>query len=286
MLKVIKSGVFTSIQDKGRFQYRSYGVPVSGAMDQYAYEQANRIIGNELNAAALEVIFGGVEFLVLEDIDIAITGADLNPQVDGQTVDMWKPMTLLKNQKLTFKGPKAGVIAYVALPGGIDSKTYLGSQSVYEKAGFGKRLASSDTIIAKLYRPSVENDILSMDIPTYINEVQVNVIPSPHEQLFTSQSIQRFYEEPFTVQRGDRMGTLLKGSEPLSLNKPVDLVSEAVTFGTVQVPPSGQPMVLLADAQTTGGYPTLGTIHSDDLWRAAQIPPKGSIKFNRLSQLG
>ncbi|GEL77122.1 biotin-dependent carboxyltransferase family protein [Tenuibacillus multivorans] len=281
MLSVIKPGIYASIQDGGRKTYRGYGVPVSGPMDDYAFHYSNKLLGNKPNTAAIEIIYGGIECYVEEDVDIAITGANFHPLVNGKPVPMWQCIRLYEGEQLTFQGSKQGSIAYLAMSGGIDSPVYLGSQSVYSRAGLGEILKTGDTISSFKRQVCNTYHINPRNIPTYTSHVKVRVIPSHHEALFSSRAIQQFYSNPFQLMKMDRMGAILKGDKALTMNKEQDIISEAVTFGTIQVPPHGQPMILLADAQTTGGYPTIGTILSDDLWRVTQIQPQGHIRFKR-----
>ncbi|SEP85767.1 biotin-dependent carboxyltransferase family protein [Piscibacillus halophilus] len=281
MLKIIKSGLYTTIQDLGRYGFRAYGVPVSGAMDQYAFHKANYLLGNKRNDAAVEIFYGGVQVEALQDTWLTLTGAEVYPEIEGHPIDMWSPILLEKGQHLICSSPKNGVVSYLAIDGGIDSPKYLNSRSTYEKAGFGKRLKNGDIIESfKIHNDSFRS-IQQRKIPTYTHDIEVRVIPGPHERLFNDTSIKQFYRQSFVVIKGDRMGARLEGSSSLRLNKFNDILSEAVTFGTIQIPHNGQPTVLLADAQTTGGYPIIGTIHTEDLWRFVQIPLGGTVKFKR-----
>lgn len=280
MLKVIKPGILTTIQDQGRKKYRSFGVPISGVMDHYAASCANEIMGNSWEAAVIEITMGNVAFEVIEDTELAVTGADLNAEVDGKPLPMWQLIQVTAGSQLTFKGPKAGMRAYLALPGGIESERYLGSQSVYEKAGFGRALDKDDRVMGRLKNAKANQSLEAMEIPTYTKQTTVRVIPSHHEHQFTTDSLDCFYREGFTIKAADRMGCQLEG-ECLERKENTDILSEATTFGTIQVPSEGNPIILLADAQTTGGYPTIGTIVFEDLWRVAQMPPGGELYFER-----
>lgn len=146
MLKVINPGILTTIQDQGRKNYRSFGVPISGVMDHYAANCANYLLGNSEKEAVIEITMGGVTFDVMEDTDISVTGGDLNGLINEQPLPMWKKLTVHSGDQLTFKGPKSGMRTYIALPGGIESTSYLGSQSTFEKAGFGKAFQKGDNI--------------------------------------------------------------------------------------------------------------------------------------------
>ncbi|MBU6081522.1 MULTISPECIES: 5-oxoprolinase subunit C family protein [Allobacillus] len=280
MLKVINPGILTTIQDQGRKNYRSFGVPISGVMDHYAANCANYLLGNSEKEAVIEITMGGVTFDVMEDTDISVTGGDLNGLINEQPLPMWKKLTVHSGDQLTFKGPKSGMRTYIALPGGIESTSYLGSQSTFEKAGFGKAFQKGDNIKGRQAAAASSKSIQPMEIPTYTKEVTVRVVPSHYESSFKDSSIHRFYQEGFTIRAADRMGCQLQGHR-LERKENIDILSEATTYGTIQVPAEGSPIILLADAQTTGGYPTIGTVLSEDLWRIAQLPPGGKLFFER-----
>ncbi|MBR7554580.1 biotin-dependent carboxyltransferase family protein [Allobacillus sp. GCM10007491] len=280
MLKVINPGILMTVQDQGRKKHRSFGVPMSGVMDHYAANCANYLLGNSEKEAVIEITMGGVTLDVVEDTDISVTGGDLNGYINEKHLPMWKKLTVHSGDRLTFKGPKSGMRTYIALPGGIESPSYLGSQSVYEKAGFGKAFQKGDNIKGRQSTAAHAKSIQPMKIPTYTKEVTVRVVPSHYESSFKDSSIQYFYEKGFTIKAADRMGCQLQGHR-LERKENIDILSEATTYGTIQVPAEGSPIILLADAQTTGGYPTIGTVLTEDLWRIAQLPPGGKLFFER-----
>nr|WP_289039130.1 biotin-dependent carboxyltransferase family protein [uncultured Allobacillus sp.] len=280
MLKVINPGILMTVQDQGRKKHRSFGVPISGVMDHYAAKCANYLLGNSEAEAVIEITMGGVTLDVVEDTDISVTGGDLNGYINEKHLPMWKKLTVHSGDRLTFKGPKSGMRTYIALPGGIESPSYLGSQSVYEKAGFGKAFQKGDNIKGRQSTAAHAKSIQPMEIPTYTKEVTVRVVPSHYESSFKDSSIQYFYEKGFTIKAADRMGCQLQGHR-LERKENIDILSEATTYGTIQVPAEGSPIILLADAQTTGGYPTIGTVLTEDLWRIAQLPPGGKLFFER-----
>lgn len=283
LFKVEKPGLYASIQDKGRFGYQQYGVPVSGAIDRYAHYMANYIIDNKSNAATIEITILGTELKVLSDHIITITGADLMATVDGVEVSLWKAFKVYKGQRLLFKKPRMGARAYIGVSGGIQGDPILGSWSTFERGKIFDRLRTDDVIEAcdsGLIMSSKE--LISKWIPTYNQDIEVRVIPSHHERCFEQGSVNQFYNQIYTYKKGDRMGCMIQGEKPLIHKNGADIISECTSFGTIQVPSSGQPIILLAESQTTGGYTTIGTVVSADLWKIAQLLPQGKIKFKRI----
>ncbi|WP_179298544.1 5-oxoprolinase subunit C family protein [Evansella halocellulosilytica] len=284
LFKVEKPGIYASIQDLGRFGYQKYGVPVSGAMDRHAHSLTNYILGNKEHFPSIEISFLGTEFMVLAEHVIAIGGADLSPHIDGEKAPMWKCFKVHRGQRLSFKKPLCGARAYVGVQGGIQCNPILGSCSTYERGGMFSRLEKGDVIFA----PKVEckKELLGRGlspkyIPSYTKEVVVRIVASHHESMFKEESVNAFYNQSYVFTKGDRMGYFLKGQEKLVHKNSADIVSEATTFGTVQVPSHGQPIVLLADSQTTGGYSTIGTVLAQDRWKIAQLPQGGKVNFVR-----
>ncbi len=280
LFKVTKAGVYSSIQDKGRFGYRRFGVPVSGPMDFYAFRYGNYIFGNPPNSTGLEIFLGGVELEVLSDHRIVITGANLEPRVDGRPILIWKSFNLYRGQVLTFSHPKNGSIAYVIPEGGFRAKEMLGSASVYPRGYLGNLIEKNQILYARKEKTNTpQRGLIKSEIPDYPMNLTVKVWPSPHLDKFVLESIEEFLQSTYTFRNGDRMGYLLHG-DPLRFLNGSDILSEATQFGTIQVPNSGQPIILMADAQTIGGYATIGKIAEDDLWKVAQLRPKGTLQFS------
>lgn len=279
LFKVIKEGVYASYQDLGRPGYRKFGMPVAGPMDKYAYQMGNKIISNSPNCLALELFLGGLKLEVLETHKLVISGADLDVDIDGEPIELWKVFEVVKGQKISFKGPKSGSIAYIIPQGGFCTEEVMGSSSAYPRANIGfevKRnmiLLGRDTSYMKnrsRLKPSL--------IPIYKDEVTVKVWKSNHLPLFTPESIETFLSSPYSYKAGDRMGYYLEGP-PLEFLSKGDILSEATQFGTIQVPSNGQPVILMADAQTVGGYATMGKIADDDLWKISQLKSGGKVHF-------
>ncbi|WP_078430026.1 biotin-dependent carboxyltransferase family protein [Alkalihalobacterium alkalinitrilicum] len=304
-VKVIRPGLLTTVQDLGRAGLQKYGVVFSGAMDSYALRVANLLVGNEEGDAALEVTLTGPELEIEEDVLIAVTGGDLSPTIQNEPIPLWKPVFVKKGSVLKFGPCQFGCRAYIAMGGGIDVDEVMGSRSTYLRAGIGgfqgRALKVNDSI--KLNPPSEQAQHLinqlsteenlpfssatwSVNNVTYFqdqNHISIRVIRGSHYDLFTSECRGAIYEEVFKVTpQSDRMGYRLSGPT-LTLSQPLEMVSEAVALGTIQVPPDGNPIILLADRQTTGGYPRIGQVLSVDIPLIAQLKPGDAIKFKEVT---
>lgn len=281
LFKVRTKGAYGSIQDLGRFGFQRFGVPVSGPMDRRAFQLGQYILGNEKNTPALELFLGGQSFEVLSDHRIVITGADLGALIDEEPAPIWKSFFIFKGQTLRFARPLSGSIAYLIPEGGFAAELMLGSASVYPKGKLGAPLVKEMILYAsdkKNDKLQTQRGLIAGEVPTYAEKVTVAVWPSPHLELFEKVSLDTFFESSYRLKAGDRMGYLLEGPA-LEFVHGSDILSEATQFGVIQVPNSGKPIVLMADAQTTGGYATIGKVASEDLWKVAQLKNGGEIRF-------
>jgi len=279
MIKVIKSGPLLSIQDFGRNGYRHLGVSQSGSLDPYAQTIANCLLNNDKNAAVLEVTVGLCELAFECNTVIALFGADLNATLDEKPIYPGWTYNIKQKQVLKFSTGRAGLRAYIAVKGGIQSPVVMNSKATDLNAGFGglngKSLIAGDTIKITPYQSECTQCGALMPPKRKI----VRVYPSPHAQLFSKQIINGFTQSSFKVSHNsNRMGVRLQ-SDNYSLTHSHSLPSLAVSPGSIQLPPNGEPIVLLNDAQTTGGYPLLGTVIEADLHQFAQYRPLDTIEF-------
>lgn len=279
ILKVRKPGIYSSFQDLGRKGYQKFGIPTSGALDRKAFTLGNYIMKHDRNAAALEILLGGLELEVLADHRFLLTGRDVKATLDGELLPMWKTFTVQKGQILKINGNKDSKISYLIPESGFKTHSYFNSASVFPKGQLGTAL-SKDMILytAEPASKSAERGLIDEEIPVYESEITVKVWKSAHMHLFESDSIQSFIDSEYILKTGDRMGYFLSGPA-LQAKKGHDILSEAVQYGTIQVPSSGQPIILMADAQTIGGYTTLGKVAREDLWKLAQLPVGGKVQF-------
>lgn len=273
LFEIVKPGIQTTIQDHGRFGYRANGVPISGPMDRFAYTMLNELLGNKQSSAVLEVWLGGLELKCLSDCDIAITGAKMNILIDGTTQEMWKVIRLKAGQMVKLGQAEEGIIAYLGIRGELEVEKWLGSASVYSKGRMGRPFKKGDTITG-MPRNGAIKGIVHQERPVYSQKLIVEIWPSVHRSLFKNEN----FEGPYKLNSGDRMGYLFEGP-PIEFHSSGDILSEAVEPGTIQVNNKGQLIVLMADAQTTGGYATFGKIVETDLWKVAQLRPGGEMRM-------
>lgn len=289
LFKVLKPGLHTTIQDLGRIGFQQYGIVVAGAMDQYAMQMANLLVGNDRQEAVIEVTLMGPTFEILSDCIISICGAHLSSTVDGSPIKMWKSIKVKKGQVLSFGAPIAGVRTYIAVLGGIEATSIMGSKSTYVKGkmgGFQGRELVTDDIIDGW--PIINEKVVGRMLPyrhiqSYRKDIEVRVVMGPDEEAFTDEGIETFFGSIYKVtSQADRMGYRFKGPK-IKHKKTADIISDAIPFGGIQVPANGEPIILMADRQTTGGYTRIGTVISVDLPLVAQALPGSSIAFRPVS---
>ncbi|PAD22251.1 biotin-dependent carboxyltransferase family protein [Terribacillus saccharophilus] len=287
LFQVIKPGLMTTFQDLGRTGYQEYGVVVAGAMDDFSLQIANLLVGNQRNVAGLEVTMMGPVLKVLEDAVIAITGGNLSPRVNGQPAPMWKSFAVKEGQLIEFGQPLEGIRSYISVAGGFDLPAVMGSNSTYLKAKIGglngRALEKEDILYGNENVHAVTGRSLHYDeIPKYHKEVAVRVVLGPHQDAFADEAIKTFLSSNYEITpQSDRMGYRLKGPE-LTHKTTADIISEAIPLGGIQVPANGQPIILMADRQTTGGYTRIATVISTDIPLLAQAAPGAHIRFKEV----
>lgn len=284
-LQVIKPGVLTTVQDLGRIGYQQYGVPVSGAMDTYALQMANILVGNPRAEAGLEVTLIGPMLEAKSRSTIAITGANLSPTINGKAIPMWKSIHIKEGDQLAFGKRKSGMRAYIAVAGGMYAPVSFNSKSTDRNSQFGLELEKDMSLYGTEAHTSSGVSIDKAMIPTYENEVEISVIEGPHTELFSNEERRNFFQSTYTVDsNSNRMGYRLKSEKTIlpNLNRQ-GIWSDPVPFGGIQIPGNGHPIILMADRQTTGGYPRIGTVMSSDLSKIAQLTPTNKIRFQPIT---
>jgi antagonist of KipI len=284
---VVKSGWLTTVQDLGRYGYQQYGVPVSGAMDSFSTRVANRLVGNPDYAAVLELTLKGPELQFEQDTVIAITGADLSPTVNGSSIPMWESIVIPPNSRLSFGTPRSGARSYVAISGGIDVPLVLGSRSTHcasETGGLqGRPLKQGDSLCAgqpvKSVKQLIGKRLPDQLLPRYRSPATLRVVPGPQQDFFPDASLATLTSSPYAITpQSDRMGYRLTGPKVVR-KRSAKFISDCTTMGALQVPQDGQPILLMADRQTTGGYPKIAVVITVDLPLAAQLAPGDTITF-------
>lgn len=303
-LEIQKPGMLTTVQDTGRYRHQKEGIVVGGAMDTFALRLAHRLVGNDEKAAALEITLKGPTIRFTEDLLIALTGADLSPLLNGKAIPTWRPVLVRQGDTLTFGAPLSGCRSYLAVSGGLDVPRVLGSYATYLQAGIGgyqgRPLQAGDYIpclgptsagmglMEQISSGNPEHPYATWTpdpqlYPSYEPNPTIRATRGPEYELFSETSLEQIWTERFQVSaQSDRMGYRLQGVS-LYLQEPTELLSTAVTFGTVQVPAEGKPIVLMADHQTTGGYPRIVQVISADLPILAQVVPGQTIAFQEVS---
>jgi antagonist of KipI len=287
-MKVRKPGLFTTIQDLGRPNAVTSGVPPGGAMDRFAHRAANLLVTNDEGAATLECTLNGPELVALESCLVAITGADFDPRVNGRPIQMWDGTYLHEGDELTFAGRRSGARAYIAVAGGIAGDRWLGSLATYMLAArggmHGRQLQAGDVIAAAATprAPAISGRQLAYNLrPEYGNHM-LHAIPGPHIRRLGAAGRKELFGAPFKVSKdADRMGYRLEGP---GLDASGDeLLSFGLAAGAIQVPRSGQPILLMADHQTAGGYPVVATVAGAAMPVAAQLLPGDELAFAEVS---
>lgn len=284
MLEVIHPGPFTTIQDLGRQGYQRYGVSVTGVMDIQSHTLANLLVGNEPDEATFEITYSGAKFKFHTSALIAIAGGNMMPLVSGEAIQSGRPVYVSAGSVLHFSKLKSGCRVYLAVAGGWGVPTVLQSKSTFLRAGIGgfegRILRKGDTIP---YTTQQREQSLSVEWHAVSDHWWkrdfVRVMKGPEINRFTSEQIRRFTSIPYTVSsQSDRMGYRLTG-EAIQKEVSEEMISEPVSFGTIQLPSDGQPIVLMADRQTTGGYPRIAQVVRADLCVLAQKKPGDTVQF-------
>ena len=300
-LKVLRAGILTTVQDLGRWGYQRFGVPVGGAMDEFSHRLSNVLVGNDEHAATLEMTLVGPGFTINADTLLAVCGADFEARVTGESLPKARPVVVRAGSALDFGPCRRGCRAYLAVAGGFEIDPVLGSRSTFLRGGFGgwqgRALRRGDLLptgaaIPGLY-PSLYRRLREtrapMAYPSWAAAERVEALmPGPHRMRFVrgrhwgrfpDAARETFLSSEYRIgSNSDRQAYRLMG--PLMIPEAAfDVVSAGVTFGTIQVPPDGEPIVLMSSRQTTGGYPRLGEVIGADLPLLAQMPAGARVRF-------
>lgn len=290
MFTIINPGFFTTVQDGGRWGYQAYGMPVAGVMDRYAYCVANLLAGNKASAAVLEMTLKGASFKFDETQLIALCGADMQATLDGVRIQNWSAFLVHKGSELKLEYAINGCRSYLAVRGGINVAKVLGSRSTYTRAKVGglegRALRQGDVLGAgdEIETDAVERILDKRFMPCYEPNIVLRVLLGPQNDMFNSEEVQKFSNSEYVItDEADRMGYRLSGPKVAHIDK-ADIVSDALPFGAIQIPSSGQPIVMMSDRQTTGGYAKIGTVIGPDLSKLAQAKPSDRVCFTLCSE--
>ena len=282
-----KPGMFTTVQDLGRHGYLKYGVPISGAMDAFSLVTANRLVGNDADSACLELTLIGPELQVLTKTQIAITGGESSPKINENAVHMWQTLEVRKDDVISFGKMESGCRSYVSVRGGINLPPVLGSRSTFVRGGFGgmqgRQLKTGDVVNGFAVPPLEAEWSTPEELrPQYTGHYRVHVVLGPQADMFTEKGINTFLSNPYKVTlESDRMGYRLEGPA-IEHKGRADIVSDALLPGAVQVPKNGKPIVIMRDAQTTGGYPKIAVATTPDISLLGQAKPNDTLEFSKI----
>lgn len=287
-ISFIQAGLFTTVQDGGRRGYQSLGMPTAGAMDTYAFSLANALVGNSLDQSAIEATLLGPTIEIDTDCVFAVTGADMGATLNGQSIELNRAYAARAGSVIALGPAKWGSRGYIAFAGGVGGNMVMGSRATYTKAAIGgidgRKAKNGDTVELLCPKAELRNMALrhapSGLIPPYSAAPTLRVTPGPQSDYFDRAGFDALFGAEYTVTaETDRMGCRLSGANvPFAEGKNGNIVSDTVAFGSVQIP-SGQPIIMMADHQTTGGYAKPCCVISADLPLAAQLKAGDKMRF-------
>jgi len=283
-----EAGMMSTIQDLGRYGYQRFGMPVCGAMDHFSLQLANTLVGNTAGEACIEATLTGPSIRFLDAANVAICGADMQARLNGLQARNNRLISAKAGDLLSFAGLLSGCRSYIAFSGGVEVEQVMGSRSTYVAAGIGghagRALKHGDKLkLGKAPKRPVQKKIPAPLLIDYSKDRSLRILPGPEIKLFGFESIRNLLTTKYEVSpQSNRMGYRLQGGPLFTLDETADIVSSGIPMGTIQVPANGQPILLMADRQTTGGYPRIAVVASVDHTHAAQLRPGDQFGFSEI----
>jgi len=282
-------GMLTTVQDRGRYGFQRFGMPVTGAADLISMQLANLLVGNDPGLAVLEATLSGPEVRFTGRGLVAFCGGGMRPLLNGAVVPAYRAVEVKEGDRLGFEPSDKGCRGYIAFDGGVDVQQVMGSRSTCLRSGTGgwegRPLREGETIPLgeKRGKPRV-TELPEGLVPGYGTPAMLRILPGPEIRRLAFDGLKNLMNEDYLVGAdSDRMGYRLQG-EPIRLNEQGhEIISAGIVFGTIQVPPNGQPIVMLADRQTTGGYARIATVATVDHSLLAQLRPGDTVSFCEVS---
>lgn len=288
-LRILNSGILSLLQDLGRFGQHSLGLTTGGPMDPLAFKWANKLLSNDLNCTAIEITVGGFKAVAEINTHVVVTGAKADVRIDGELQPQWQTLELKQDQEIDIAYAREGCRIYLAVAGGFNVAQQFNSVSTVLREGVGgmegkhgRALSVGDSLpIHSLNTEAIKFKKL-IEPPSYSSNVRLRVIPGYQEHLFSREQQRRFFNSQFEVSDlSDRMGYRLKG--PVISCDVQGMLSEGICLGAIQIPADGQPIILMNDRQTIGGYPKIGSVLSLDLAKLAQLTPNCLVQFEPIT---
>lgn len=299
-IKVISAGLATTIQDLGRPGYYHLGIPMGGAMDRLALRAANLLVGNDEGAACLEAVFMGPELEFTEDTQIAVTGGELPPKIDGEVKETWTTLNVKKGQILTFDYIRSGARAYIAVAGGIDTPLALGSRSTYAIGALGgvdgRAIQPGDVLpVGTDHTKKAEGTSVPVALRRAPGKpAELRVLPGLYAHRVTDEALEKFFKDTWKVaSEADRMGYRFQGGSPVTFvertppfgagSDPSNITDACYPYGSIQIPSGTEPIILHRDAVSGGGYFMIGTVISADMDLIGQLQPHTETRFVKVN---
>lgn len=288
---VENGGILTTVQDEGRFGYQQDGVSPAGPMDGRSFHLANILVGNSREEGALEISFMGPQLRFQKSNIIAITGGDLTPRINGAAIPMYQAVVVSEGDVLSFGGMRNGCRGYIAFAGGLDVPVVMGSKATLMRNklggidGKGRKILKGDVIgfvNPKTELPNMEKRKIPQEVFPK-GEITLRVVLGPQDDEFTEAGIRQFLWHTGVISNEfDRMGCRIE-CDPIEHKGDGNINTDGISFGSIQVPPNGQPIIMLADRQSTGGYAKIATVATVDLSILAQSMPGCRVRFLKIS---
>ena len=284
--RVLKPGVLTLITDRGRYGYHRIGLTTGGPIDPMAFRWANRLLGNDENASLLEASFGGLSLEAQVDTALVVTGASAPLKINGMDVEMWRSHAIKAGDKIELGFSTEGCRSYLAVAGGFNIDAEFGSSTTVARESIGglngSKLSAGDVLPCAVHTDHPLNTLPEASRPTYSGDISLRVILGYQQHHFSRHQQCLFFSSEYEVSdRCDRMGYRLTGAE---IKPSIDgILSEGICLGAIQMPADGQPIVLLNDRQTIGGYPKIGSMVSLDVARLGQCLPGAKLTFESVT---
>ena len=279
--KVTNAGILTTLQDLGRFGYANIGISQSGAMDEEAFLWANRLLQNEPNCNMLEITYGNFELISNGETIFCISGAKADIWLNSIKIRQYRCYKIGKGDRLKIDFVKRGVRLYLAIKGGFLDTKELGSYSVSVKEGIKRALKKNDRVNFNPSNSRVLGYLKDEYIPKIKNRLELRVVLGYEHKEFAKKELNRFFNTIYKVKSHNRMGYLLGGAK-IDING-LEIISNPISFGAIQITSSGEPIILLKERQTIGGYPKIGSVIAVDCFRLSQLKEGDSVSFKAIS---
>ena len=279
--KVLKAGVLTTIQDLGRFGYADIGISQSGAMDEEAFLWCNKLLQNSPNTNMIEITYGNFEIESFGNSIFCLTGAKADIWLNDKKIERYRCYKITKGDRLKIGFVKSGVRVYFGIKGGFLDKKELNSYSVSIKEDIKRAIKNNDKLLFNNTTSRILSFLKQEYIPKYSNNLTLRVLLGYESRLFKLKELEHFFKTTYTIKSHNRMGYILNGLKIDTSN--IEIISNPIAFGSIQITTSGNPIILLKERQSIGGYPKIGSIIPTDCFKLSQLKEGNSINFKEIS---